>query len=372
MFGLDEMLGLRYGDRVTSFLPTAHIADRLNALYIQEAIGTQVTVVADIKSIAAALPDVRPTIWGAMPLVWEKLKTGIEANVAAETGVKHALAEWALGAANTRARALLDDSEPGIADRVRYAVADKLVLGKIRAAIGVDQARWLICGDAPIPRETLAFFAGLGLPMTEAWGMSDLSGIATVSHPRDAVLGCVGKPLPGLQTRVAADGELLVRGPLIMKGYRNEPEKTAEAIDTDGWLHTGGIVRVDDDGNLSIIDRKQELLVNAAGTTMSPCHIENTIKAACGLIGAMMTVGDDRPYNTALIVLDAQTARAYAARKDLLDASPETLAADVDVILQIATGVGRGNAKLSPSNRSSDSRCYRHSGSPAETKSRSP
>ncbi|MGB8505949.1 AMP-binding protein, partial [Mycobacterium sp.] len=267
VFGLDEVLGLRYGDRVTSFLPTAHIADRLNALYIQEVIGTQVTVVPDITTIAAALADVRPTFWGAMPLVWEKLKAGIEAKVAAETGVKHALDDWALGAANTRARALLDGSELGFADRVRYTVADKLVLGKIRAEIGLDRARWLISGDAPIPKETLAFFVALGLPMTEVWGMSELSGIATVSHPRDAVLGCVGKPLPGLQTKVAADGEFLVRGPLVMKSYRNEPEKTAEAIDTDGWLHTGDIATVDDDGNVSIIDRKNELIVNAAGKT---------------------------------------------------------------------------------------------------------
>ena len=347
VFSLDEVLGLQYGDRVTSFLPTAHIADRLNALYVQEVIGTQVTVVADIKTIAAALPCVRPTFWGAMPLVWERLKTGIEANVAAETGVKHALADWGLGAANTRARALLRGSELGIADRVQYAVADILVLGKIRAAIGLDQARWLVCGDAPIPRETLAFFAGLGLPMTEAWGMTELSGIATVSHPRDAVLGCVGKPLPGLEARVAADGEFLVRGPLVMKGYRNEPEKTAEAIDSDGWLHTGDIATVDDDGNVSIIDRKKELIVNAAGKTMSPCHIENTIKAACGLIGAMMTVGEARPYNTALLVLNAEAASVYAARECLADASPQALATDPDVIAQIATGIAQGNAKLS-------------------------
>jgi long-subunit acyl-CoA synthetase (AMP-forming) len=348
VFGLDEVLGLRYGDRVTSFLPTAHIADRLNALYAQEVIGTQVTVVADIETIATALPEVRPAFWGAMPLVWEKLKTGIEANVAAETGVKKALNNWALGTVHTRACALLGGSEPGIADRVQYAVADILVLGKIRAAIGLDQARWLICGDAPIPRETLAFFAGLGLPVTEAWGMTELSGIATVSHPREAVLGCVGKPLPGLEARVAADGELLVRGPLVMKDYRNEPQMTAEAIDSDGWLHTGDIATVDDDGNVSVIDRKNELIVNAAGKTMSPCHIENTIRAACGLIGAMMTVGDARPYNTALIVLNAEAARAYATRKGLADASPETLAVDVDVMAQIATAVGRGNATLSP------------------------
>jgi len=347
VFGLDEVLGLQYADRITSFLPTAHTADRVTALYIQEVIGTQVTVVPDTTTITTALPDVRPSVWGGMPLLWEKLKAGIEANVAAQTGVKKALGDWALGAANTRARALLDNSEPGVADRVQYALADKLVLGKIRAAIGLDRARWLISGDAPIPKETLAFFAGLGLPMTEVWGMSELSGIATVSHPRDAVLGSVGKPLPGLETKVAADGEFLVRGPLVMKGYRNEPKKTAEAIDADGWLHTGDIATLDDDGNVWIIDRKEELIINAAGKKMSPSTIEKTIKAACGLIGAMMTVGDARAYNTALIVLDADTARACAARNGLADASPQALAADPHVLAQIATGVGLGNVKLS-------------------------
>ena len=177
--------------------------------------------------------------------------------------------------------------------------------------------------------------------------MSELSGIATVSHPRDAVLGSVGRPLPGLETKVAADGEFFVRGPLVMKGYRNEHEKTAEAIDADGWLHTGDIVTVDDGGNVLIIDRKQELIINAAGKAMSPCSIEKTIKAACGLIGTMMTVGDARPYNTALIVLDADTANAYAARNGFADASPQALAADSHVIAQIATGVARGNMKLS-------------------------
>ncbi|MCV7155310.1 long-chain fatty acid--CoA ligase [Mycolicibacterium pyrenivorans] len=351
VFGLDEVLGLRYGDRITSFLPTAHTVDRVTALYLHEAIGALVTVVPDSADIITALPDVRPTVWGGMPLLREKLRAGIEADVAARTGVKRALGDWALGAANTRAHALLDGSRPGVGDRVQYALADKLVLGKIRAAIGLDRAKWLISGDAPIPRETLAFFVGLGLPMTEVWGMSELCGIATVNHPRDAVLGSVGRPLPGLQTEVAADGEFLVRGPLVMRGYRNVPGRTAEAIDADGWLHTGDIATVDDDGNVWIIDRKEELITNAAGKKISPCSIEKAIKAECNLIGAMTTVGDARPFNTALIVLDAETAGAYAARNGLADASAQALAADVQVIARIATGVGRGNAKLSRAER---------------------
>ena len=141
--------------------------------------------------------------------------------------------------------------------------------------------------------------------------MSELSCIATVSHPRDARLGTVGKLLPGMEGRIAEDGEFLVRGPLVMKGYRKEPQKTAEAVDEDGWLHTGDILEVDEDGYLKVVDRKKELIINAAGKNMSPANIENTIKAACPLIGVMLVVGDARPYNTALIVLDAESAAPY-------------------------------------------------------------
>lgn len=164
---------------------------------------------------------------------------------------------------------------------------------------------------------------------------------------RDARLGSVGKLLPGLEGKIADDGEFLVRGPLVMKGYRKEPAKTAEAIDADGWLHTGDILEADAQGYLRVVDRKKELIINAAGKNMSPANIENAILAACPMIGVMITIGDGRPYNTALLVFDADSVGPYAARHGLSDASPAALAADPDVIAQIAAGVAAGNAKLS-------------------------
>lgn len=344
---LDTVLGIEFGDRVTSFLPTAHIADRMTGLYIQEMFGTQVTLVSDGRQIASALPDVRPTVWGAVPRVWEKLKAGIEFMVSHETDeVKRAALQWAMAVAAQRAAALLAGQPMSDETAAEWAKADEMVLSKVRERLGFGELRWALSGAAPIPKETLAFFAGIGIPIAEVWGMSELSCAATASHPRDARLGSVGKLLPGLEGKVADDGEYLVRGPLVMKGYRREPEKTAAAIDADGWLHTGDIIDVDPDGYLRVVDRKKELIINAAGKNMSPANIENTIVAACPMVGVMMAIGDGRPYNTALLVFDADSVAPYAAQHGLSDASPAALAADPDVIARIAAGVAEGNEKL--------------------------
>ena len=346
-YALDAVLGIEFGDRVTSFLPSAHIADRMTGLYAQEMFGTQVTVVSDGRAIVAALPDVRPTIWGAVPRVWEKLKAGIEFMVNHEADeTKRQALQWALSVAAKRAAALLagESMPPDVA--AEWAGADELVLSKLRERLGFGELRWALSGAAPIPRETLAFFAGIGIPIAEVWGMSELSCAATASHPRDARLGSVGKLLPGLEGKIADDGEYLVRGPLVMRGYRKEPAKTAEAIDAEGWLHTGDIFDVDEQGYLRVIDRKKELIINAAGKNMSPANIENTILAACPMIGVMITIGDGRPYNAALLVFDADSVGPYAAQHGL-DSSPGALAADPRVIARISAGVAEGNAKLS-------------------------
>ena len=348
VYGIAEILGIEFGDTITSFMPTAHIADRLTGLYVQEVLGTQVTSVGDPKLIAAALADLHPTIWGAVPRVWEKLKAAIEFKVAAEPDeTRRQAMAWALSVAAARsAHQLADEPVPAeLADE--WARADELVLSKLRAALGLDRVRWAMSGAAPIPPQTLAFFAGLGIPIAEIWGMSELSCICSVSHPRDAKLGAVGKLLPGMESRLSDDGELHVRGPLVMKGYRGLPTQTAEAIDAAGWLHTGDIVSIDDEGYLRVVDRKKEMIINAAGKNMSPTNIENAIKAATPLIGAMAVLGDGRSYNTALIVLDAESVEPYAREHGLPDASAAALAVDATVLAAIEAGVAAGNSKLS-------------------------
>ncbi len=300
------------GDRVISYLPAAHIADRWGTYYTSAALGCLTTFVVDPKAVAAALPDAKPTVWGAVPRVWEKVKAALEAN-----GL-------------TDPAALPDETKAGV-----------------RALLGLDDLRWAVSGAAPIAPEVLNFFTDLGLTVCELWGMSELSCCATMNPPDDIRVGTVGTALPGVELRLAEDGELLVRAETVMKGYRNAPDKTAEAIDEDGWLHTGDIAMIDEDGYVTIVDRKKELIINAAGKNMSPANIEQTIKASSPLIGPAVVIGDRRPYNVALLVLDPDFSAAYAAKAGLEGATTADLAEDEGVLNVIGEAVAAANAKLS-------------------------
>ncbi|RJO78431.1 long-chain fatty acid--CoA ligase [Nocardia panacis] len=342
------VMPVRFGDRQTSYLPSAHMADRFTALYLHEIHGVQLTVVPDRTRLPAALVDTRPTIWGAVPRVWEKFKAAIEFSVAGEPDpARKAALEEAFEVAGRRAEAALNRTPPDPDLAAAWAEADARVLSGLRAKLGLDQLRWALSGAAPIPARTLAFFYGLGIPISEVWGMSELSCVASVSPPGQIRLGSVGRVLPGMSTRVGADGEFLIRGPLVMRGYRKDPERTAEAVDAEGWLHTGDILTEDAEGYLHVVDRKKELLISSAGKNMSPANIENAMKAATPLIGEIAAIGDARPYNTALIVLDADSAAPYAAQHGLTDTAPAALAAEPGVVAEIARGIAAGNAALS-------------------------
>jgi long-chain acyl-CoA synthetase len=225
--------------------------------------------------------------------------------------------------------------------------ADEVIFSKIRARLGFERCDTYVIGAAPAPIDLFEFFAAIGIPICEVRGMSELSSIATLV-PRDAVrFGTVGKPLPGVELRLAEDGEVLVRGQTLMAGYRNQPARTAEAIDADGWLHTGDVGTLDDDGYLRIIDRKKELIINAAGKNMSPANIEQHLKSSSSLIGQAIAIGDRRPYNVALIVLDPDACSAFAAQRALGDSSIEAMSAEPAVLEEVAAGVERANSHLS-------------------------
>ena len=184
----------------------------------------------------------------------------------------------------------------------------------------------------------IEFFHAMGVPLAELWGMSETSGAGTVNPPGRIKIGTVGPAAPGIEVKLAEDGEVLIRGGVVMPGYRNDPEKTAETIDADGWLHTGDVGELDDDGYLTIVDRKKELIINSAGKNMSPANIEAALKSASPLIGQVCAVGDDRPYNVALIVLDPDAAPVFAQQEGIEDVSLESLASEPAILEEVAAG----------------------------------
>jgi long-chain acyl-CoA synthetase len=194
--------------------------------------------------------------------------------------------------------------------------------------------------------EVIEFFHAIGIELGELWGMSETCGFGSCNRPGAVRIGTVGPPSPGAQFKIADDGEILVRGDFVMLGYRNQPDRTAEALDADGWLHTGDIGELDADGYLKIVDRKKEIIINAAGKNMSPANIESAIKSASPLIGQMICIGDRRPYNTALIVLDADYAPQWAAQHGIAAQTLEELARDPKVIEAVGEGVQAGNRHL--------------------------
>ncbi len=342
-----DLIDMQPNDRITSYLPHAHIADRVTAHYANMVLGVQVTDVADVKAIAEALPDARPTVWLGVPRVWNKIKAGVETKLTEASGVKKRLALWAIDTGIRAARQTLAGKSLSPSLAIRHKIADRLVLAKVRDALGLDQLRWGVTAAAPIPVETLEFFWGLGIPVYEVWGLSENTGGATSNRPGANKVGSVGKALPGVEIKVADDGELLIRGPIVMRGYRHQPEKTAEAIDADGWLHSGDIGTVDAQGFVTIVDRKKELLVNEAGKNLSPTNIEMAIQATSTLIDQVVAFGDARPYVTALVVLERDAVAAQAAELGMADTSPAAFAQHREAREMLTAALLEGNAKLS-------------------------
>jgi long-subunit acyl-CoA synthetase (AMP-forming) len=192
----------------------------------------------------------------------------------------------------------------------------------------------------------IEFYHALGLPLAELWGMSETCGAGTCNPPERVKIGTVGPPAPGIELKLAEDGEVLVRGPVIMEGYRNAPEQTADTIDGDGWLHTGDVGEIDEDGYVKIVDRKKELIISASGKNMSPANIEAKVKSSSSLIGQAIAIGDGRPYNVALITLDPDVAPGFAQQHGISDSSFESLAREADVIAEVERGVDAANESL--------------------------
>jgi long-chain acyl-CoA synthetase len=332
----DEVQQTTPGGRMISYLPSAHIADRWAGIYAQMIYGSCVYCCPDPRQMVAYSIEVKPTVWGGVPRIWEKLKAAIEVGIAAEADeAKREATVAAIELGRRRARATMDGGAPAELE-AEWKQADERVLAGIRAMLGLDQVESFVVGAAPTPPEVLEFFLALGIEIRETWGMSETTAITTLNPPGSVRVGTVGPPIPNTEVKLASDGEVMVRGPQVMKGYRNMPEKTAEALGEDGWLLTGDIGEFDEAGYLRIVDRKKELIINAAGKNMSPANIEAKLKAASPLVAQAVAIGDNRPYNVALIALDPESlaARGLSAEDPAVEA-------------ELAEAVEAANARLS-------------------------
>jgi long-chain acyl-CoA synthetase len=323
------------GKRLVSYLPMAHIAERMTSHYQQAVVGYEVTCCPDPGQVAAFAREVRPNIMFGVPRVWEKLHAGVMAGVA-QNPDKAAQFDGAV----EMARPLSLKVAWGTATPEEQATADALdtaAFRPIRELLGLDQLDVAISGAAPIPSSLLGWYRAIGVPMSEIYGMSESSGPITWT-PDKIKPGTVGAAVAGCEVALASDGEVICRGGNVFLGYLNDPEKTAEALDADGWLHSGDIGEVDDDGYFRIVDRKKELIITAGGKNISPANLEASLKTI-PLVGQACAIGDQRPFVSALVVLDPDAARTWARQHEVADASIADLARNPDVIAEIERGV---------------------------------
>jgi long-chain acyl-CoA synthetase len=344
--GVREVIEFPVGARVISWLPAAHIAERMAHHYIPVIYAGNVTCAPNPREVLSYLPAVRPNWFFAVPRIWEKLKAGLETMQAAQPEEQRKPVQEALAAATERVRLRQQGKTVPNELEARVAKADEELFSKLRQMLGLDQLVAVNVGAAPTPVEVVEFFHAIGIELAELWGMSETCGTGTCNRPGHVKIGSVGPASPGVELRLAEDGEVLCRGEFLMTSYRNQPGRTAEALDADGWLHTGDIGTIDEDGFLTIVDRKKEIIINAAGKNMSPANIEAAIKTSSSLIGQACCIGDGRPYNTALIVLDADFAPVWAQQNGLGERSLEDLADAPEIVEAVQAGIDAANGRL--------------------------
>lgn len=329
---------------IVSALPMAHVAERLHSQYLAAFAGFTVVPCPNVRELLDYVKSLHPEWWFAPPRIWQKLKTAIESWVATEPDIGvRTRAESAIRAGLDR---LHRDQrgEPLPAELASASEDARKILEPYLARLGLDRIAWSAVGAAPCPPEIVEFFNAIGIPLFECWGLTECGAFGSMNRPGDNVIGTVGAPMPGVEIKIAEDGEILVRGPAVMTRYRNLPDVTALTLDPDGWLHSGDIGSIED-GHLRLLDRKKELIINSAGKNMSPAYIESILKAEVPLIDQVCVVGNNRPYNVAILTLDLVAVAATVPGVSSADSAE--LARDERVLAALDEAIQRGNARLS-------------------------
>jgi long-chain acyl-CoA synthetase len=322
------------GVRVVSYLPMAHIAERSTSHYAHAFLGGAVTTCPDPGLLSGYLADVHPTLMFGVPRVWEKIYAGVNAALAADPDRKQQFDDGVAAAMPLAEKVdwgTATDDEQGLWDFLQAAFEP------VRSLVGLDQLDAAISGAAPIAAEMLAWFRAIGVPLSEVYGMSETTGPMTWTATR-VKAGTVGPAIPGCEVKLAHDGEVICRGGNVFVGYLNDPAKTAEALDGDGWLHSGDIGTIDDDGYFKIVDRKKELIITAGGKNISPANLESALKMI-PIVGQACAIGDQKPFISALVVLDPEVAPVWARQHGIADTTLEALAENPEVIAEVEAGV---------------------------------
>ncbi len=321
-----KMMDIEDGWTAISFLPLSHSLERM-VDYIYFYRDVSIAYAESVQAVAKNFLEVNPHVFVSVPRVYEKISAKVQENVASSSPLKQKIFRWAVDVAHQALPDRLQERQPSGMLGLKLRLADKLVFGTIKARLGTN-FEFAISGGAPLSRDLAEFFWGAGIQIFEGYGLSETSPVLTVNAKGRVRLGAVGAAIPETDLRIADDGEILARGPQIMKGYHNLPEQTAEAIDSEGWFHTGDIGEIDSDGFLKITDRKKEIIVNAYGKNVAPAPIENALKAS-RFIGQAVVIGDRRKLLAALLVPDFETLQAWAIQQSIeADDVPALLGAE--------------------------------------------
>ena len=327
--GLNKIYSTHEQSRLMSFLPFAHVAEKVGAIHAPARGGYAIYFARSIDQLLDHMKEVHPTIYFGVPRLWEKMHAGLAEKIGAATGVKGALARWSMGVSRRWHEARLDGRQPGALLDLQMRLARKLVLSKVKLALGLDQAVLLISSAAPISPENLKFFLGLDLVVREAYGQSEVCGPSTLNVEGATRIGSVGRAIPGLTLRIADDGEVLASGPGVFKGYAGDAAATAEALQ-GGWLHSGDLGRIDADGYLYITGRKKDLIITSGGKNISPANVESDLMSQ-PLIEHAVVVGEGKHFLSALLTLKPDELKAFAEREGLplegLNQHPRLIAA---------------------------------------------
>ena len=344
--GYNTLIARDERDECMCFLPLCHIAERMGGEYFSMYTGAKLNFVENPETVPENVREIAPTVFGAVPRVWEKFYSGVMIALKEAGGLQQAVYGWAIGVGHQVVDLVLAQKPVPLSLKLRFHVARLLALNNVRKMIGIHRARFLVTGAAPISPDLVRWYLALGLPMLELWGMTETCGAGT-GAPADRIKpGSIGPAAEFNEMRLdPVTGEILVRGPNVFMGYLNLPEKTAETVDADGWLHTGDVGVVDEEGFFRITDRMKDIIITAGGKNITPSELENELKFSPYVTDAVV-IGDKRRYLTVIIMIDQENAEKYAQDNDVPFSNYASLTHSAEVQNLIQAEVDRVNKKF--------------------------